>query len=120
MSVADWMPEPLLYMGPGGLAAWQWLGLATVAVLAWLIARLGASVFTWLGSKLVGRTSTSFDDDLLAELRSPLRMLAAIGLIRVGELPLELPAEPVRILHRILLALFAVSLVWAALRAIEV
>lgn len=120
MSLAEWMPEPLLLMGPGGLAAWQWIGLAVLVLLAWMVGRLGAWVFTWVGAKLAGRTSTSLDDELLARLRSPLRTLASVGLIRIGMVPLELHAAAERITHQILLALFALALVWGALRSIDV
>jgi len=120
MSLADWMPEALLLMGPGGLALWQWLGLAVVVGLAWILGRVGAWLFTWLGSKIAGRTSTNLDDELLVKLRSPLRALASIGLVRFGTLPLELPPGAERRLYEILLALFAVSLVWGALRSIDV
>ncbi len=120
MSLAELMPEPLLLVGPGGLAAWQWIGLVLVVLLAWMIGRLGAWVFTWAGAKLAGRTTTSLDDELLAKLRSPLRALASVGLIRVGAIPLELHPAAQRVLHEVLLALFAFSLVWSALRSIDV
>src|SRR5690349_18842486 len=105
MSLADWMPEPLLYVGPGGLAAWQWIGLVVVIALAWILGRLGAWLFTWVGSKIVGRTETNLDDELLAKLRSPLRALASIGLVRLGSWPLEFPPGPEHRLYTILLAL---------------
>ncbi|HEY5946943.1 MAG TPA: mechanosensitive ion channel family protein [Kofleriaceae bacterium] len=120
MSLADVMPQPLLVMGPGGLAVWQWIGLVVVIGLAWIIGRLGAWLFTWVGAKIVGRTATSLDDELLAKLRSPLRMLASLALIRVGSIPLELPPGPERLGFQVLLALFAFALVWAALRSIDV
>jgi MscS family membrane protein len=53
-------------------------------------------------------------------LRAPVRVLAWIGLIRVGSLPLLLDADAQRVLHQILLAVFAFSLVWGALRSIDV
>lgn len=120
MSLAELMPEPLLLVGPGGLAAWQWIGLVLVVLLAWMIGRLGAWIFTWIGARIAGRTTTSLDDELLSKLRSPLRALASVGLIRIGAIPLELPANAERVLHEVLLALFAVSLVWSALRSIDV
>jgi MscS family membrane protein len=107
-------------MGPGGLALWQWLGLVVVLGLAWLIGRAGAWLFTWIAGKLVGRTATNIDDELVIQLRSPLRMLASLGLIRLGIVPLELGATPTRACHEILLALFAIALVWGALRSIDV
>lgn len=120
MTLEDWMPEPLLLMGPGGLALWQWLGLAVVVVLSWLLGRFGVWLLSWFATKLAGRTETSIDDELLARLRSPVRALAWIGLMRVGSLPLLLHADAQRVLHQILLALFAFALVWAALRSIDV
>ncbi|HEX5063998.1 MAG TPA: mechanosensitive ion channel family protein [Kofleriaceae bacterium] len=120
MSLEDLMPEPLLLMGPGGLAVWQWIGLAVVLVVAAGIGRAGAWLFTWIGAKVVGRTSTNLDDELLAKLRSPLRALASIGLIRIGMVPLALPPTAERIVHEFLLAGFALSLVWGALRSIDV
>jgi len=50
MSLEGLMTEPLLLMGPGGLAVWQWIGLAVVVVLAWGIGRVGAWLFTWVGA----------------------------------------------------------------------
>jgi MscS family membrane protein len=120
MSLVDVMPEPLRIMGPGGLELWQWLGLVVLVMVAYLIGRFGAWVFTWLGARLVGRTSTSLDDELLTKLRSPLRMLASIGVMRVGIVPLALHAEANDVATSILLALFAFGLVWAALRSIDV
>jgi MscS family membrane protein len=120
MSLEELMPKALLVMGPGGLAAWQWIGLAVVVLLAWMIGRVGAWLFTWVGAKIAGRTSTSLDDELLDRLRSPLRMLASIALIRVGAIPLELHADAEQFAHQVLLALLAFALVWAALRSIDV
>jgi MscS family membrane protein len=120
MSLAELMPEPLLLMGPFGLAVWQWIGLAVVILLAWMIGRVGAWLFTWIGAKIAGRTTTNLDDELLDRLRSPLRMLASIGLVRVGSLPLELTPAAEKVTFQVLLALFAFALVWAALRSIDV
>jgi MscS family membrane protein len=120
MSLWDVMPEPLLVMGPGGLALWQWIGLAVLVVVAYLIGRFGAWLFTWIGTRVAGHTSTSIDDELLTKLRSPLRMLASIGVMRVGVIPLELPPPAARLSISILLFLFALALVWGALRSIDV
>jgi MscS family membrane protein len=120
MSLWDVMPEPLLVMGPGGLALWQWIGVAVLVIVAYLIGRFGAWLFTWIGTRVAGRTSTSIDDELLTRLRSPLRMLASIGVMRVGVIPLELPPPAARMSISILLFLFALALVWGALRSIDV
>lgn len=120
MNLGEMIPEPLRTMGPGGLFLWQWIGLALLVAIAVLLGRLGAWLVAWLGGKLVGRTETKLDDDLLLRLRSPMRALASIGLIRIGIVPLDLHAEASRIAIEILLAGFALALVWGALRAIDV
>jgi MscS family membrane protein len=120
MNLADLIPEPLKAMGPGGLEVWQWLGIAVLLLLAILLGRVGAALVTWLGAKLAGRTSTSLDDELITKLRSPLRMLMAVGVVRLGILPLELHDRAEKIAVQICQAWFALALVWGALRAIDV
>jgi len=120
MSLADVIPEPLRAMGPGGLEVWQWLGIAFVIVLAVMLARMVAALVTWFGAKLAGKTATSLDDELITRLRSPLRALIWVGICRVGVLPLGLPARGSQIVIEVLLAIFALALVWGALRAIDV
>jgi MscS family membrane protein len=107
-------------MGPSGLEVWQWLGLAVVAIVAYLLGRLGAAILTWFGAKLAGKTSTRLDDDLVQKLRSPLRLLVGVGVARVGVLSLELPSHPAQVSVDVLLAAFALGLVWGALRSIDV
>jgi MscS family membrane protein len=120
MSLAEYMPQALLLMGPWELAVWQWIGIAVVIVLAYLLGKVGAWLFTWIGSHLVGQTASTIDDELLARLRSPLRMLASVALCRLGFLPLELHPKAEALELSILLAVFAFGLVWGTLRAIEV
>lgn len=120
MNLADLIPEPLKAMGPGGLEAWQWLGLALLLLVALLVGRIAAAFVTWFGTKLAGRTTTSLDDELLTKLRAPLRMLIAIGIVRLGIVPLTLHERAERIAIQICQAWFALALVWGALRAIDV
>lgn len=107
-------------MGPSGLQVWQWLGLVVVIVVAYLLGRLGAALVTWFGTKLAAKTSTRLDDDLVQKLRSPLRLIVAVGIARIGALSLELPAHAARISVETLQAAFAIGLVWGALRSIDV
>ena len=120
MSFAEWMPKPLLVMGPGDLAYWQWIGLVVMLIASWLVGRLGAALVIWLASHAAGQTDSTLDDDLVKRLRSPLRALASIGLARIGVLTLELHDRALRVAGSILLAVFALALVWGALRAIDV
>jgi MscS family membrane protein len=89
-------------------------------VISYVLGRLGAAVLTWTGGKLAGKTSTRLDDDLVLKLRSPLRLLVAVGVARVGVLSLELPSHAAKVGVEVLLAVFAFGLVWGALRSIDV
>lgn len=120
MNLVDVIPEPLRAMGPGGLEVWQWLGIVAIVVIAIGLGRMAAWIVAYVGSKVTGRTSTTLDDDLLRRLRSPLRALGSIGILRIGIVALELPARANEIGIEILLACFAFALVWGALRAIDV
>jgi len=120
MSFADWMPKPLLLMGPGDLAYWQWIGLVVILAAAWIVGRAGAALVIWIAQHAAGQTETTLDDDLVKRLRSPLRLLASIGLARIGVLTLELHERAKHLTSAILLAVFALALVWGALRAIDV
>ena len=114
------IPEPLRAMGPGGLAWWQWIGLAIAILTSWVIGRLLAGIAAWLAGRVVGHTETAFDDVLLDRLRGPLRALATIALLRVALPLLLLPDHIHEAAIDVLLVLFGLTLVWAALRTIDV
>ncbi|HVK82937.1 MAG TPA: mechanosensitive ion channel family protein [Kofleriaceae bacterium] len=104
-------------VGPGEIAVWQWFGLVIAIAVSWMLGRVVMAAVAWLARVLASRTSTTFDDELLARLRSPLRVMASIALLR-SQLPvLELHHE---LATSFLLAAFALALVWGALRGIDV
>jgi MscS family membrane protein len=120
VNIAEHVPQWMLTEGPGGLAVWQWLGLAVAIFLAWLV----GYVVMWLVARAVAamtrRTSTTFDDELLDRLRGPVRALAIVGLVRAQIRLLDFGPSAYGVAMSVLLASFAVVLVWAALRAIDV
>jgi MscS family membrane protein len=109
-----------LRVGPGDLAVWQWLGLAVIIVAAWLVGYALAWAVVRVATAMTSRTTTSFDDELVARLRSPLRWLISVGLVRAQLRLLELGPSARGYAMSILLSTFAVILVWATLRAIDV
>jgi MscS family membrane protein len=120
MDLAELMPEPLLQMGPWGLAYWQWAGLGTAIVLAWLLGRFGARLGLWIAQRLAGKTESTLDDELVDRLAGPFRLLASVGLMRLALAPLGLTASAHKVVIDVLLALFAFTLVWGTLRAVDV
>ncbi|MBA3465141.1 MAG: mechanosensitive ion channel family protein [Deltaproteobacteria bacterium] len=120
MSLTDWIPEPLHSPGPWDLAYWQWIAIALLLVIAVVFARIARWLFSWGLKKVVHRTVTTFDDDLVDRLGGPLRLLGTVGLFRLGMPLLELPAERAQTITNILLAVLAFGIVWGLLRAIDV
>ncbi len=114
------LPEALRQPGPRGLLWWQWLalpvallvGLLTGAILGWLTRRL-------LGH-LVSRTSTRWDDRLLARVAGPLTAIWALAVVTALQPWLLLDDAATGVLHRVLRAAAYLVITWGGLRAIEV
>jgi MscS family membrane protein len=118
--VARFVPLELQKSGPFGLMLWQWLALPLVAAIAWLVG-IGLARLTRSGLKrLVTRTEASWDDDLLARTRGPMRLgwgtLAGFALL--PWLGLHTPAE--QSLRGALRALLLLGIFWALLRSLTV
>ena len=120
MSLTDWIPDPLLALGPWDLAYWQWIGIALLLVLSIVFARIARWLFSWGLKKVARRTATTVDDELVDRLAGPLRLLGTIALFRVGMPLLELPAHRAKTITEILLVVLAFGVVWGVLRAIDV
>jgi MscS family membrane protein len=116
----DWIPEPLRAIGPAGTAWWQWIALVATCVISLGIGRAAAALFGLGARRLTHHTSTTFDDELIAKLAVPARLLGAIAFIRLVLPLLQLPAAPTRVVIGGLLALLAIALVWGALRMTDV
>jgi MscS family membrane protein len=120
VNITEHVPEWMLRVGPGDLAVWQWLGLAVVIVVAWL----AGYALAWLAIRVVtamtSRTTTTFDDELVARLRSPLRWLIIVGLVRAQIRLLDFGPTSHGYAMTVLLSAFAFVLVWGTLRAIDV
>lgn len=116
MSLSQHVPEWMLTVGPGGIAVWQWIGIVVAIGASWLIGRVLVAAVIALARRFTARTETTFDDELFDRLRSPLRAITTIGLLRGAVAVLELEES---IVTQLLLGAFALALVWAALRGID-
>jgi MscS family membrane protein len=120
MSLTDWIPAPFLTPGPWDLAWWQWIAISILVLASVLFGRFARWLFSWGLRKVVRRTETTLDDDLVTQLAGPLRLLGTILVFRVAMPLLELPEDRGETITDILLAMLAIGIVWGALRAIDV
>jgi MscS family membrane protein len=120
MSLTEWIPEPLLSLGPWDLAWWQWAAIGILIVASLLIGKFAVWTFSWGLKRIVDRTTTTIDDELIARLRRPLRLLGTVAVFRVAMPLLELPEAREGTITGILLAFLAIGIVWGVLRAIDV
>ncbi len=118
--MTDWIPEPLLRMGPWGLAYWQWIGAVVALAISIVGGRFVARILVWAAARLVARTDTKWDDEAIARLARPLRLLGSVIGARLLLPALELPPRVEGSVKDVLLATFALALVWCAARLVDV
>lgn len=115
-----WLPAWMLEANLFAIALWQWLGLMTLVVLAFLISWLAANGVLALGRPLVARSQTDFDDRLLAAVLGPLRLVIGILAFHLGTLPLGLAVPARRVLTGMATALAFLALTWLVFRVIDI
>jgi MscS family membrane protein len=119
-AVTEWIPEPLLSMGPGGLAYWQWIGSALALAAAIIGGRLVARILVWTALRFAARTDAKWDDEVLARLARPLRLLGCVIGARALLPALALPARVETSVKGVLLAAFGIAVVWCVVRLVDV
>jgi MscS family membrane protein len=116
----SYIPRPLFEVGPYGIKAWQWIGLVLVVVLAIVLGRLVARAAIGIATRVARHTRTTWDDLILAHMKGPVALVAAVILYRAFEPVLELPANAAPVSARFVSSAVFVCVYWAALRAISV
>src|SRR5262249_31221045 len=100
--VLDHLPPALLRAGPGQLLMWQWLALPALV----LVAGIAARVLAWLTqrsiSSITRRTTTDWDDAVLACLRDPLTLAWGVILLYAALPWLGLYGSAKEIIYRLL------------------
>lgn len=114
------IPSVLLEPGPFGLERWQWLALPVLLFASWTLGHLASRVTRWLLGRVVKRTSTQWDDELLARMGGPTTLAMSL-LVAFALLPLvELPTNAEAFVHRTIRGLGFVAFFWAIVRTIDV
>jgi MscS family membrane protein len=113
--------ESLLFRpGPLGLLGWQWLALPIVFLVAWLLGSLASRLTRAVLGRVTRRTSSPWDDAVLARVGRPLTVAWAIGATFVLLVPLQLGERAEEVLHRWLKAGGLIVFFWALSRTVDV
>jgi MscS family membrane protein len=110
----------LVRPGPLDLLGWQWLALPVVIVLAWVLGSLLSRITRAVLRRAAQRTTTSYDDAILARIDRPLAVGWAIACTYGLLVPLELNPRAEDVFQRWLKALGLVVFFWALARAVDV
>jgi MscS family membrane protein len=102
------------------LALWQWIGLALLLVVSWLIACLVVRPGLPLTRRLAVRAGFDVTDPSFGRALSPLRGLVALSVFKAGESALGLPVAVLPIVAGIQKILLVIIMSWLALRLIDV
>jgi small-conductance mechanosensitive channel len=114
------MPDALRHPRIGGLAAWQWLGLPIVTVIAALLGIIVAWIVRGLGGRLAAATRAQWDDELAATTRGPTRLFVAALAVRLL-LPFLAPsAAAMHVLSRMVAIGTIWAVAWIAMRVVVV
>jgi MscS family membrane protein len=106
--------------GPRGLLWWQWVAIPSLLVLAIAL----GSILGWVTRRVLGhlasRTQTTWDDELLERIASPLTALWAIAIVTALHPWLLLDSAAAGVLQRVLRAATYLVVFWAGFRSVTV
>jgi MscS family membrane protein len=102
------------------LALWQWIGLAVLLAVSWLIACLVVRPGLPLTRRVAIRAGFDVSDPTFGRAISPLRGLVGLVVFKAGESGLALPVVVQPIVVGIQKLLLVIIMTWLALRLIEV
>lgn len=118
--IARRLPAALLEDGPFGFPRWKWLGVLLGIPLVWLLTLALSFLLRSLALAVTRRTSATWDEELVARLRGPLRLFVASVLAGLLPLLLELDAQTMETIWRVLRIVAVVAVFWALLRMVGV
>jgi MscS family membrane protein len=99
---------------------WQWIGLALIAFLAWLVSYVAVRLVVSIARPLAARSSTELDDELLQAFVGPLRLGSAVAIFALLLLPLSLSVPAQRFFANAATIAGIVAATWFVLRVIDV
>jgi len=118
--VAEWLPPFFFSDTVLGLEPWQWLGLLVVLLGGLTVAVVVERLALAFALRLARWTRISWDDDLVAVGRGPLRLVLLSALLVAGTTFLRLPGPAQEVFNRVCYSLAVISLAWFILRFLRV
>jgi MscS family membrane protein len=115
----DWLPAKLTETTVLGVAPWQWIGIALLAVVALFIAWLVTSAGLFIAAKIVGRRQGRLDEEARRAVRGPLRLLIGSILFTLLMPVLRLADSARERLENVVLVIGLFALVWLGFRIIN-
>ncbi|HET7752944.1 MAG TPA: mechanosensitive ion channel domain-containing protein [Anaeromyxobacteraceae bacterium] len=116
--VADRLPPVLVSFRFLDVQAWQWIGLAVAALLAFVVAEVLGSALRAIALRITRRTQATWDDRFVEAAASPSILLLALATFAVALRSLHLAVAPRLALEGIVRTLVIATFTWAGLRAI--
>ncbi|WP_411824743.1 mechanosensitive ion channel family protein [Leptospira sp. 'Mane'] len=113
-----WIPDSISYFSFLGVESWQWIGLACVISLSFLLSFLFESVSHFIGRKILLRNSESLKDFLLA-LRKPARLFWFGVLFIILKESLDLAYSPKQFLQSSLNGILIFSFLWFLYKSVD-
>ncbi|WP_163995287.1 mechanosensitive ion channel family protein [Pyxidicoccus caerfyrddinensis] len=118
--VAEFLP-PVFFSNPVlGLELWQWLGLLVTLLGALVLAVVVERLMLAFALRLAHWTRFTWDDDLVAAGKGPLKLVVFAALLAAGTSFLRLPQPVQTFFNRVGYSLGVTSLAWFILRFLRV
>jgi MscS family membrane protein len=123
-AAASWtvqlLPDALLQSGPFGVQWWQLLAVLPVVAIAVVAGALASWVLTRAIGAVARRTNATWDDILLARLRTPALVACSIAAITVLLPVVALPPRVSAAAYQWIRVAFGVVLFWSAWRLVDI
>jgi MscS family membrane protein len=114
-----WLPPVFFEVAFLEIQLWQWVGLALLALLAWAVSRVLATVLIRVLHYAFGRGAESLDERIVRVVRGPVRLAIGWLLFAFGGLMLGLPLVAREWFAAPLNAVLAVAVTWFAVRLVD-
>jgi MscS family membrane protein len=113
------LPAPFFELRLLRIRLWQWLGLALLGTVAWLVSWLARHVVVRI-ARVILAARGRIDSRLADSAADPIRMLIGLAIFAAGLPPLALAMPVHRFLVGMVTALTLVAFTWMILRVLDV
>lgn len=116
----EYLPAPLLRVGPGGILWWQWIALLALLSVAVGVGTVAGRVVRLVLGRAAQRTAITWDDAILERLGGPVAVAGTLLTLSLALPTLGLAATAEGRLFSIIRIAVFVDLFWALWRLVDV